>query len=30
MKATRIVKVNDPLQVQELQTPKPKGFADSN
>jgi alcohol dehydrogenase, propanol-preferring len=25
MKAARIVKVNEPLQVQELQTPKPKG-----
>jgi propanol-preferring alcohol dehydrogenase len=24
MKAARIVKVNEPLQVQELQTPKPK------
>jgi hypothetical protein len=29
MKAVRIVKVNEPLQVQELQTPKPKGFAGS-
>jgi alcohol dehydrogenase, propanol-preferring len=26
MKAARIVKVNEPLQVQELQTPKPKGL----
>ena len=25
MKAARIVKVNEPLEVQELQTPKPKG-----
>jgi propanol-preferring alcohol dehydrogenase len=25
MKAARIVKLNEPLQVQELQTPKPKG-----
>jgi propanol-preferring alcohol dehydrogenase len=25
MKAARIVKVNEPLQVQELQIPKPKG-----
>jgi D-arabinose 1-dehydrogenase-like Zn-dependent alcohol dehydrogenase len=25
MKAARIVKVNEPLQVKELQTPKPKG-----
>jgi propanol-preferring alcohol dehydrogenase len=25
MKAARIIKVNEPLQVQELQTPKPKG-----
>jgi propanol-preferring alcohol dehydrogenase len=25
MKAARIVKVNEPLQVQELQTPMPKG-----
>ena len=25
MKAARIVKVNEPLQVQELQTPTPKG-----
>src|SRR5919108_4400421 len=26
MKAARIIKVNEPLQVQELQTPKPKGL----
>jgi alcohol dehydrogenase, propanol-preferring len=25
MKAARIVKLNEPLQVQELQTPTPKG-----
>jgi D-arabinose 1-dehydrogenase-like Zn-dependent alcohol dehydrogenase len=25
MKAVRVVKVNEPLRVQELQTPKPKG-----
>jgi alcohol dehydrogenase, propanol-preferring len=25
MKAARIVKVNEPLQIQEIQTPKPKG-----
>jgi Zn-dependent alcohol dehydrogenase len=25
MNAARILKVNEPLQVQELQTPKPKG-----
>jgi NADPH:quinone reductase-like Zn-dependent oxidoreductase len=25
MKAARIVNVNEPLQIQELQTPKPKG-----
>jgi alcohol dehydrogenase, propanol-preferring len=26
MKAARIVNVNEPLQIQELQTPKPKGL----
>jgi D-arabinose 1-dehydrogenase-like Zn-dependent alcohol dehydrogenase len=25
MKAARIVNVNEPLQIQEVQTPKPKG-----
>ena len=28
MKAARIVKLNEPLQIQELQTPTPKGTED--